>query len=209
MGRTVRLPNGRQIDLSYFVEWRPYLWAGPVARTLRFLGDLQDKRVLEVGGRSGRMSCLFSLLGAETTMVEMSDLSAARTEVEKWGLTDRVRLIQSPDGFQGVADETFDVIFTKSVLWCIKPLAEMLSRLDAHLADAGKVAFVENYRGGKVLLWARRQMVRRERYVWERKYFGITPEQIPLFTERFNDVEVRRHWYFVYTILGRKASPNA
>ena len=209
MGRRVRLPDGRHVDLSHFVEWRPYLWAGPVARALEFLGDLQGKRVLEVGGRSGRMSCLFSLLGAETTMIEKANLSAARAEVEKWGLADRVRLIQSPDGFQEVAGETFDAIFTKSVLWCIELLAEMLDRFDAHLADRGKVAFVENYRGGKILLWARRQIVRRERYTWEKDYFGITPEQIPLFKQRFRNVEVRRHRYFVYTIMGRKASANA
>src|SRR5437763_8245269 len=61
--------------LPYFVDWRPRLWV-PTVRWL--LGDparFQGKTVLEFGCRSGRMSCLFGLLGAQVLGVELPDVS--------------------------------------------------------------------------------------------------------------------------------------
>ena len=40
---------------------------------LRFLGNLEGKRVLDIGGRSGRMTSLFALLGASVTMLDRCD----------------------------------------------------------------------------------------------------------------------------------------
>lgn len=50
-------------DLGYFTEWRQWLWRRPIEISLDFLGDLEGKKVLEIGGRSGRMSCLFARRG--------------------------------------------------------------------------------------------------------------------------------------------------
>ena len=141
------------LDLQYFVEWRPYLWQRPVARALRYLGDLQGKRVLEIGGRSGRMSCLMAMLGAEVTMLQKGPVQHADTEAAKWQVGDRVRNISADGGLEAIAGETFDAIFTKSVLWCIPDLADFLDQLEVHLAEDGKVAFVENCLGGPCLRW--------------------------------------------------------
>jgi hypothetical protein len=50
MKHTITTVGGRKLDLEYFVEWRPYLWLTPVIHALEFLGDLRNKRVLEIGG---------------------------------------------------------------------------------------------------------------------------------------------------------------
>jgi protein-L-isoaspartate O-methyltransferase len=191
-------------DLAYFVQWRPWLWCSPVAHALEFLGDLQGKRVLEIGGRSGHMTSLLALRGAHVTMLERGDLTQAAEETARWGVSDRVRLIRTSGGFDAIAGETFDAIFTKSVLWSIEHLAEFLDQLEPHLAQGGKVAFVENYRGGGLLMWLRRNIVRRHRFEYESRYFGITPEQIGLFEKRFGGLTVRRRRYFVYEIFGHK-----
>ena len=70
MTRMWPLPDGRTVDLTYFVNWRPYLWLQPTTNALRFLGNLQGKTVLEIGGGDARMSCLFALLGVKFTMIE-------------------------------------------------------------------------------------------------------------------------------------------
>jgi len=198
------LPDGREVDLDYFVNWRPYLWRDPIARALRFLGNLRGKRILEIGGNDGRMTSLFALLGADVAMLDTVDLGPSVAEVAQWGVGDRVRLIRTDGGFNEVRGETFDAVFTKSVLWGVERLAEFLDQIEAHLADGGKVAFVENVRGGRLEFWLRRNIIHRGRFDWEDHYYGITPSQIDLFRERFADLNVRRHRHFVYEIFGRK-----
>jgi SAM-dependent methyltransferase len=218
--RTIITTTGRKLNLSYFVEWRPYLWLKPVVHALEFLGDLRGKRVLEIGGRYGRMTSLFALLGAEVTMLEKtesckdevegvtildeSEVARAKDEVNKWGVADHVRLVQTKGGFDEISGETFDVIFTKSVLWCIEDLSRFLEQIDVHLADGGKVAFIENFRGGKTLLWLRRVLKGRGAFDYEHLYRGITPQQLPIFRRYFANVRIRRHRFFVYEIFGYK-----
>ncbi len=204
MMRALTSIDGRELDLMYFVEWRPYLWKRPIWNALEFVGDLRGKRVLEIGGRYGRMTSLFALRGAEVTMLDHADLAAAKSEVQKWGVADRVRLIRTRGGFEDIAGETFDVVFTKSVLWCIEDLRGFVEQIDLHLAVGGKVAFVENYRGGKLLFWLRRNVLRRGQFKYEQRYIGITPSQLPIFRECFAQTGIRRYRYFVYEIFGEK-----
>jgi len=198
------LPDGQHADLNYFVNWRPWLWARPVADALAFLGDLRGKRLLEIGGSDARMTSLFALLGARVTMMDKHPSPQAETEIRKWKVEDRVRRVATAGGFDEIAGERFDAIFTKSVLWCIEYLAEFLDQIEVHLADGGKVAFVENYRGGRLHFWFRRNFVHRGDFGWEENYRGITPEQIDLFRDRFADLRARRYLTFVYGILGHK-----
>jgi SAM-dependent methyltransferase len=196
-------PDADLENLDYVVEWRPWLWRRPVADALEFLGDLRGKRVLEIGGRRARVTCLLARRGASVTMLDTHIPPEAHDEVRKWGVADCVRLVETTGGFDEVAGQRFDVVFTKSVLWSIEPLGPFLDAIDAHLAEGGKVAFVENYRGGRFLL-AMRQVVHLGKFDYAQVYHGIRPDQLPLFRERFADVSARRHLYFVYTILRHK-----
>ena len=72
------------------------------------------------------------------------------------------------------------------------------------MAEGGKVAFVENYRGGKAMFWLRRNVIYRGKFGWGQQYYGMRPDQRPLFEERFADVHWRRKRLFVYEIFGRK-----
>lgn len=140
-------------------------------------------------------------------MTEIINLTAARSEAAKWGVTDRIRFIQTDGNFSKISDEKFDIIFTKSVLWSIKNLADFLDQIESMLAKGGKVAFVENVRGGNFLLWLRRYFVWRGRLDYGHEYYGITRAQIRLFEGKFDEVRATRHLGLVYTITGRKRPP--
>lgn len=204
MTRKITLADGRRLEWNYFVEWRPYLWAKPVRAALSFLGDVSGKRVLEIGGYSGRMTALFALLGAEVTMLQLGSTECARAEVEKWGVAGRVRLLSTDGGFARVEGETFDVVFTKSVLWSIPDLGSFIAEIDGHLDSGGKVAFVENSRGGKFVSWLRESVVHRKGCPWAECYYGITKDQLRIFPRHFDRVETRLHRWFVYEIVGYK-----
>lgn len=198
--------GGTALDLSYFVQWRPWLWEEPVRRAMNFLSPLSGRRVLEVGGYCGRMSCFMAVQGAQVTMIDRTISESAQEEVRKWNVSDRVRLIQTGGGMEALSGQTFDAIFTKSVLWSIEHLGDFLKQLDRHLAPGGRVAFVENYRGNSLLMWLRSHVIHRGNFNRENRYFGICPSQFDLFRDIFQDVQIRRHRFLVYSITGRKRS---
>jgi len=103
-----------------------------------------------------------------------------------------------------IAGQRFDMIFTKSVLVTIRDLAPFLGALDGLLADGGRVAFLENWRGGPLLQWARRNVVHRGRFEWEDRYHGVRDDQVPLFRSAFAAVDARRPRFLVWSILGSK-----
>jgi predicted TPR repeat methyltransferase len=170
---------------------------------LAFLGDLSGKRVLEIGGKDGRMSSLLAMMGARVTMVDMCNLDGARAEVEKWSVADRVKLVRTRGGFEEIGDEKCDAVFTKSILVFIQDLAPFLDQIDAHLKEGGKVAFLENYRGGKTLEWLKQRLGGTADF---RHYYGITTAQVPLFRERFANLTARRPHYLVWELFGYKKS---
>lgn len=196
----IQLPDGKTVDLDYFVEWRAWLWRPAVRAALDYLGDLRGRTVLEVGGRHGRMSCLMAMLGAKVTMLDRDKRSTARDEVRKWGLGDRIELHQTDGTFAVIEGRQFDVIFTKSVLWSVAELDGLLAALARHLAPGGRVAFVENYRGGMTLDLLRRLRPGGCRHM--RHYHGIRSDQLVVFRHHFEDVTIRRHRLLAYSILG-------
>jgi hypothetical protein len=84
-------------------------------------------------------------------------------------------------------------------------LEGFLEQIDVYLAREGKVAFIENYRGGKSLFWLRRILKGQGAFEYERLYKGITPQQLPIFRHRFADARIHLHRFFVYEIFGYKA----
>jgi protein-L-isoaspartate O-methyltransferase len=204
MSHTFTTASGKTLDLDYFVEWRPWLWRSPVREALEFLGDLQGKRVLEIGGRSGRMTSLLAMCGARVTMLQKGPTDQAAAEVAKWNVADNVTLRETDGGFDAIAGQHFDVIFTKSVLWSIEHLDGFLATLEQHLAAGGKVAFLENVRGSDFAIWLRGLLIHRGNFEYGKRYFGITRRQHDFFRKHFADVRIRKHRVLVYSILGSK-----
>lgn len=208
MGATVATPEGRQLDLDYFLEWRPYLWRRPVLWAVGDLKRLAGKRVLEVGCRYGKMSCLFGLLGADVLGVDLNveAIECAEAEGARWGMTDRVTFLQIRGDLAELKPRVFDLIFIKSVLYWVQDLDHMLERFDELLADGGRVAFVENWRGSDLAMALRRRLFHR-RWMKEATDFpGIRASQLPLFRQRFDEFQYKRYWRLVIAMKGRKRS---
>ncbi len=210
MGKMIPLPDGRQVDMDAFIEWRPWLWREPVLEALGDLRWLTGKRVLDLGCRYGRMTAFFALCGADAVGVDMYEegLTRAAETARQWQVQDRTRFIAYKGNPATLEEGPFDLIFTKSVLLSIRNLAEILEQIDAVLAPNGRVAFVENVRGGAAAMWLRRNVIHRGRGAYLDRYHGITREQTLLFNRQFDDVMVRRRRCMIYTITGRKCTTD-
>jgi 2-polyprenyl-3-methyl-5-hydroxy-6-metoxy-1,4-benzoquinol methylase len=151
--------------LHYFVDWRPRLWA-PAVRWL--LGDperFRGKRVLEVGARTGRMSSLFGLLGAEVLGVDLPGvcLKGARREAESAGVGDRVRFLNYSGDPDALPEGDFDFVFSKSVMVMLPDLRAFLMALSSRMKPDGEMLIAENLEGGLLMQLVRRLFVHRRR----------------------------------------------
>ena len=209
MGKRILL-DGRRVDVDAFIEWRPWLWREPVLEALGDIRSLAGKRVLDLGCRYGRMTVLFALRGAYAVGVDTyaEGLTRAAEFARQWQVEDRTRFIAYDGNLAALGEGQFDLIFTKSVLWSIPNLADMLEQIDAALAPDGRIAFVENVRGGSAVMWLRRYVIHRGRGAYLDRYHGITRAQAPLFQRQFDEVMIRRRRFAIYTITGRKRATH-
>src|SRR5262245_34894827 len=104
--------------LDYCLEWRPWLWRQPAKQLLIPIERLRGQRILVIGGKSGRMSCLLAAAGAQVTAVDVwaEATERARTEAVRWGVSDRIDFITYDGDGRKLPPGPFDIIFTKSVL---------------------------------------------------------------------------------------------
>jgi SAM-dependent methyltransferase len=202
---TVQTPDGRHLDLDYFVHWRQYVWRKPVLNMLAFLGDLRGKHLLHIGDFTCRMTSLYALMGAKVTLADPYPVEV--DELDKWGVRDKVTIVTTRGGLAELGDARFDMVVTKSVLWCIPDLKPFLGEIAAHVRPGGKVAFVENPYGGPVTVWLRRHLRRARLAGRESRRFGVKKSQLPWFRDQFERVSIRSHFGMVYVILGYARSP--
>ncbi len=147
-------------NLRYFVEWGGRNWEMLLRHALSngVGGDLRGKRVLEIGFRSGKMSSLFALMGADVVGLEVrpKPTRKARKEAETWGVGDHTLFVRYDGNLDAIRDESFDLIFTKSVLVVLPDMESFLAKLREKLKPGGRCLFLENGLGPwPVRVWRR------------------------------------------------------
>ena len=172
--------------LDYFVEWGGWPWRRFVRIALNdFIGhDLSDLEVLDVGTRSGRVACLFALLGARAVGIDKTPGfdGRARAEAERLGVADRTEFIVTDGSLDALAGRSFDLVFTKSLLVLVPGLPDFLKDVDNLLRPGGRVCFIENGYGN-FLVNAFRPL--RHNWDWRQaRYF--TDREIKLLGDIFN-----------------------
>jgi ubiquinone/menaquinone biosynthesis C-methylase UbiE len=120
-----------------------------------FLGDLRGKRVLEIGCGVGRVAVLLAKSGARVTAF---DLSPHSVEVARESSTTNGTAIDfavSSGEYLPFADESFDVIFGKSIL---HHLVVNIGKRDLYrvLKQNGKAVFVEPMGMNPILTFVRK-----------------------------------------------------
>jgi len=87
-------------------------------RALEFLGDLEDKHVLEYGCGLGQMSSLLAKNCAKVTTFDLSagSVAVAKKRAEINGVSDKIHLAVAAGENLPFASESFDVIFGKAIL---------------------------------------------------------------------------------------------
>jgi SAM-dependent methyltransferase len=191
--------------LDYFVEWGGWPWRRFVRVALDdFIGhDLSGLNVLDVGTRSGRMACLFALLGARAVGIDKTPGSDERAgaEAERLGVADRTEFIVTDGSLDALAGRSFDLVFTKSLLVLVPGLPDFLKDVDALLKPGGRVCFIENGYGN-FLVNAFRPL--RHNWDWRQaRYF--TDREIKLLGEVF-ETALSKFWAVppIYLYCGTK-----
>lgn len=149
------------------------------------------------------MAVLFSLLGAKVTAIDINEqaLGVARDEAKKWNVSN-VNFMAYDGDLDMFPDESFDIIFTKSVLVVVPNLEIFLQKISKKLRPSGRVVFLENGKGD-VLLHALRAIRHRK---WDYQYVNyFTDKEVRLIQSIYHIDMIRRTFYPpIYLFLGRQ-----
>ena len=195
--------------IDHFTEWGGHSWAYLTQYALSKVETLQNKRVLEIGFRFGKMTSLFALLGAEVTGLETdaSVIPKAQQEAATWGVSSRVSFFHYDGDLSHCSvlkGKTFDIIFSKSVLVLLcDGLPRYLHALDELLAVQGRYIFLENAYGGRIFALIRYIREKELRHPVNREYF--TRFHLRAISDVFGIQEVKKSYLPpIYLIMGCK-----
>ncbi len=189
--------------LDYCLEWRAWLWRRPAAYLMAPFEKFRGKRVLEIGARFGKMSCLIAAAGGIVTGVDINAKAVERAKAEslRWGVEDRVRFVAYDGDGRNLPSGPFDVIFSKSVLVLIRKekLSELLLELRSRLAPDGAGLFLENANNW-ILDRLRRHIVHRRGKKWDIVHWGFYPESLSILERALGPLRVKRFGSLVWSI---------
>jgi len=202
---TSQINNNVIPNLDYFVEWGGSTWKRQLNYALReFTGiDFAGKKILEIGSRSGKMACLFARLGGTVTGIDINPdfIGNAVAEAINMEVEQRTNFIAYNGDFDIFPDESFDLIFTKSVLVIVPELECFLRQISNKLKPSGKVLFLENAKGG--LLHKLRRFRHRTWNYQKAKFF--TDKELNLICDIFQVFEIKKTIFPpTYLIMGEK-----
>ncbi len=193
--------------LDYFAQWGGRAWQKFIEIGVqKYLGeDLSGKHVLEIGAGMGRMSCLFALLGAKVTAIDIKDTEKeiALQNARAFDVESPIEFIYYDGNLNILEGRQFDIIFTKSTLIYPDDLEAYLRDMDKLLRPDGKVVFIENLRGGTII-FLMRLLKRRSLSFFKRTHY-FTQKQVELIKSIFKiELVMRSKFPPVILLCGRK-----
>jgi len=183
-------------QLPYFVGWGGEETLDLTREAFEsFLGrELGGKSVLDIGAGDGRMSCLFALLGACVSGIDVAAdfVQAATMEAEKWGVQSQINFHVYSGLPDALPDSSYDIAFTKSVLLLIPDLEIYLKTLVFKLKPGAKVVFIENaYRNVFDVFLRRIIHFLRRQYSWKTPKY-MDQSRLELIGKHFDIRHIRR-----------------
>lgn len=125
--------------------WWQDFYAPIFRHVLPKMGDLEGKRILELGCGAGGTAVIFARKGAQVLAVDLFQDQAEKTlqMAREYGVSDRVRVAVMNAENLACQSETFDFVFSKSVL--VLTDQEAVAAESARvLKRDGKAIFLEN-----------------------------------------------------------------
>ncbi len=192
------------------VTWGGHPWRALVQTALKELvvqRPLLGSRVLDIGTRHGEMALLFAKLGARVTGIDINQepLVGAQLKSEKQGLSNQIEFLKYDGDLDIFPDETFDVIFTKSVLVLVPHMQQFLGQISAKLRPGGQIIFIENGKGPWLLHALRR--LRHRRWNYSAAHF-FTQQEIDWIRQAF-EIRLASHTWFppIHLFVGTRKEP--
>jgi hypothetical protein len=178
-------------ELDWFVDWHPWLWSSAVRSVLGDPSRFKNKRVLELGFRTGRMSCYFGLLGAVVHGVDVPpcEIESAIQLSEELGVADRVNFRLYDGNLHSLEMGNWDFVFTKSVL-VLLPIDEAAPAIRRLLAPGGEYLGCENLALPLGLNKLRR---------WYQ--IGVNKRTLAVMRQHFSRVTVRNRFGLIASIV--------
>jgi len=173
-------------------------------RAARHFGNVQGRRLIDVGCGRGASSLYFASLGAEVISVDLS--SVAVGNLREYCQAHNVRNV-TPVQLSALELRSLgrvDFVFGSMILHHIEPFPQFVSELRAVLAREGRAFFWENNARSKLMIWFRRHVVGR---LWVPKHgdadeFPLTLQEVDELRELFA-VEVEYPELVLFRMISR------
>ncbi len=138
-----------QLDLALrtrLLQWHAPIWEPLIRRGLEGSGDLQGKRILEVGCGDGGLACLLAECGARVYATDLSHmrLKAARKLAAQTGMLRRVNFFRADAYHLPLAPNSVDLIITRSVIVLLDRKQILPSFCRLLVSGRGVAVFIEN-----------------------------------------------------------------
>ncbi len=163
---------------------------------LRQMGNLAQKRILDLGCGAGEASTYFALQGANVTGCDISSglLKVAGTVAERYGA--KLELVQAEAGKLPFSDESFDIVFGNGVLHHVElsTAAQVVKRV---LKKNGVAVFIEPLPYNPVIN-VYRHLAKGVRTEDEKP---LSLKQIHDFGKNFSSLHHEEFWLFSLTIF--------
>jgi 2-polyprenyl-3-methyl-5-hydroxy-6-metoxy-1,4-benzoquinol methylase len=160
-------------------------------RALRHFGDVQGRRLIDLGCGQGASSLYFASLGASVISVDLS--AVAVSNLQEYCHSNGIKNI-TPVQLSALdlrALGPVDLVFGSMILHHIEPFPRFVDALRAVLPGGGKAFFWENNARSRLMIWFRQHVVGR---LWVPKHgdpdeFPLTPDEVAELQRQF-DVEI-------------------
>lgn len=161
------------------------------------LGDLQDKVILDLGCGVGHHAIRFAQRGAIVYAIDLSAkmVEKAKSIAKENSLDDRVKILQMDAEELQFADETFDLVFGRSILHHTRL---ELTRTQVHrvLKQGGKGIFLEPL-GHNPFINLFRKLTPQRRTPTERP---LKIEDVIFFSELFSVLRYQEFYYWLWLL---------
>jgi 2-polyprenyl-3-methyl-5-hydroxy-6-metoxy-1,4-benzoquinol methylase len=148
----------RRVHLTPFHEGGWSYWGDARAETLRLLGDMRGKRLLDFGCGTGQAGLYLALQGAEVWGFDFAHFGVERAQqlAEQYGLAGRAQFACMDAEALTYADNFFDVVLGIGVLHHVIKYPQVAWNTARVLKPGGRAFFVETLWDNPLINFARR-----------------------------------------------------